>query len=130
MYRLIKKNPALATGILLPVLLVVLFSIAALVPKFLVEPPGHDLLFSVKSYSLQAGNEYKFTVEDETLKLQARKFPTSNGSGGYNYKLYWYQADKQTVQEIALPDKDIASRSWVSLPPLEQLKNWKITAEL
>jgi hypothetical protein len=129
MIQLIRKNPALATGILLPVLLVFLFSIAALVPKLLVDNPTYDFLFSVKSYSQESEREYKFAVDKEQLKLQSRKLPESRGVGSNSYRLYWYEAATGTVHEIALPNASNVGSSWssVSLPETE---GWKISPNL
>lgn len=129
MRHLIKSNPALATGILLPLLLVVLFSLAAVVPRLLVSKPQYDLLFSMKSYSLQGEYEYKFQVVDEKLKLQARKMPAIKGSGGYDYRLYWYEASTGKVHEISLATSKAIGGSWTNIP-LASVQDWKINPSL
>lgn len=128
-FHLIKKNPALAAGILLPVILVVLFSIADLLPRFMVKPPAYDLLFSMKSYSAVGEYEYKFSVEDHHLKWQMRRLPGSKGNGGYNYHVYWYEAASRTVHELPLETKKSIGKSWVTLP-LEEVAEWEISPEL
>lgn len=129
MMQLIRKNPALATGILLPVALVILFSFAAVVPKLLVDDPSYDFLFSVKSYMRESDREYKFTVDKEQLKLQSRKIPASHGMGSNSYRLYWYESSTGQVHEITLPNTTNATTGWsgVALPETE---GWKISSEL
>jgi hypothetical protein len=129
MIQLIRKNPALATGILLPVLLVILFSFAALVPKLLVDDPAYDFLFSVKSYSRENDREYKFTVDKEQLKLQSRKVPESKGTGSNSYRLYWYEAATGHAHEITLPSASNGGNGWSSLA-LPETDGWKISPEL
>ncbi len=129
MLPLIRKNPALATGILLPVLLVILFSIAALVPKIFVDPPRFDLIFSLKSFSSHGDFEYKASVENGQLKLQTRKVPASSGGGGYHYRLFWYEAATRHVHELELPEPKNSGTQWVNLP-MKETEGWKISPEL
>jgi hypothetical protein len=127
---LVKKNPALATGIILPVMLVVLFSFAALLPKIFVNAPRYDLLFSMKTYSLQGEYEYKFSVDDGgKLQWRVRLLPRSNGRGGYDYRLYRYDAESRKVHEVKLPDPKRAGHGWSS-KALEEANSWRIDPSL
>lgn len=104
MFQLIRKNPMLAAGILLPVVVVVFFVLATAIPRMLVEPPQYDFLFqSMQSPSTGLPIEITIAVEDERIK--ARAFKTER-----NYrsipKLFLVDVESQIVREIAieLPD--------------------------
>lgn len=127
--RLFRKNPALATGITLPIVMVLLFSVAALIPRLLVEPPHYGLLFSMKSYSPDGEYDYRFTVENNALKWEMRRLPASKGEGGYNYRLYWYDPANKFVHELPLETSRYVGTSWVTLP-LKETEQWKISPEL
>ncbi len=50
MKRFIKENPTLVIGITLPILLVIIFYLAAVLPKMLVKRPQTDLLYLTTTY--------------------------------------------------------------------------------
>lgn len=50
MRRFLKENLILLIGISLPIFLVIVFYLAAVIPKMLVKPPQHDLLYLTTSY--------------------------------------------------------------------------------
>ena len=53
MKNFIKENLVLVIGLALPVLLVVLFFVATVIPKAYNTPPQYEVLFSVVNYNYQ-----------------------------------------------------------------------------
>ena len=99
----IKENPSLAAGIGLPVLLLILFSLAAFIPQWLVVPPKYDLLFSKIIY-----NDCNFKnamIDFHTIDnhIEAKyKYPeVDNNSCGKTRKLYRFFVKNLSSQEIA-----------------------------
>jgi hypothetical protein len=115
--RFIKENPALAAGIGLPVLLVILFSVAAAIPKWTVAPPEYDLLFTTNQYDRNSDVEVRFQVVDGHIKAQQRKVDKNNSYNNNLPHLYRYNVKSNNIREIAvstnLPGD---SQGWQELP--------------
>ncbi|MDP9128277.1 MAG: hypothetical protein M3N08_08480 [Pseudomonadota bacterium] len=117
----IRRNPALALGIGLPCLVVVLFSLAALIPAWIVPPPQYDALFattgSAYTASDSASAELKFTVEKNHLKLYRRRAPKQGGLS--DTKLFRFDARTGSVSEISVPPPGPAEPISDAWQPLE-----------
>lgn len=98
MLKVIRQNPMIAAGILLPALVALFFILATAVPKWLVEPPQYDFLFTHYDYRSSIPRvELRFDVRER--KLRARVFETQNSSGTVP-RLLLYNAGEGTVAEI------------------------------
>ena len=62
MQKFIKDNIILVLGISLPVILVVIFILSSVIPKFFVRDPQYDFLFSDSQYS-----QVEFVVIDQKV---------------------------------------------------------------
>ena len=70
----IKQNFVLALGLSLPLLLVVVFMAATVVPRMFATPPQYKLLFSINNYSENAKNyTVSYFVENNKLKALLKK---------------------------------------------------------
>lgn len=101
----IKENLVLVIGLALPVLLIVLFFVATVIPKMNSTPPQYEVLFSVQDYSNQIQKEYNvdFKVKDKQLMIKAKKVDDKNYS--YNHKkLMAYDAKTEVMREITFDD--------------------------
>lgn len=124
--RFIKENPALAAGIGLPFLLVVIFSLAAVIPQWLVAPPQYDLLFIANQYNNNSDTEIRLQVVGGVLKAEQRKLERVNNYYNNNVPhLYRYSVRNNSVQEINLsPKSTVESKDWqeFSVPEVQSLK--------
>ena len=105
----IKQNFVLIVGISLPVLLVILFFVATVIPKSMTPPPQYELLFSTTRYDYQSPPTYNvdFVVRDG--KLKGRISANNKQAVNYNHKkLMAYDGKTDSVREIAY-----------DLPPME-----------
>lgn len=103
MKNFIKENLVLVIGLSLPILLIVLFLLATIVPKSLGTPPQHALLFTTVKYEYENPRLYfvDFKVVNHQLVAKIRKIDDNNKN--YNVKkLMSYDAKTETVQEIAI----------------------------
>lgn len=110
MKKFIKENLVLLIGLTLPVLLVVLFFLATVLPKSLSAPPQYEMLFAIDHYDYAACGECEdwkrnlkvdFVVRDGVLKVRV----TRNDSKNLNYhtrRLMVYDGKTESVREIAL----------------------------
>lgn len=102
--NLIKENLVLTIGLSLPVLLIVLFFAATVIPRSLATPPQYELLFSYTKYQYNAPPAYNtsFVVRDGALVAVL----TENRKDAMNYNtshLMIYDGKTESVREIT-PD--------------------------
>jgi len=97
----LKKNPALATGIALPLLLVLFFLFASWLPQFFVTPPQYGVLFATNYYDSSEG--IIFEVKDKKLKAHFKGLRSSYYT---RPRLYRYDAARGELKEILfeIPD--------------------------
>lgn len=113
--KFIKENPALAAGVGLPVLLVILLILATLIPQWTVAPPQYDFLFTSSSYENKNDYEVRFSVRDGKLKAEQHRdddYRKSNSQYDLNH-LYRYDAKTGNVSEISFNTKnDVEDNKW------------------
>ena len=103
MKNFIKENLVLVIGLALPVLLIVLFFVATVIPKAYNTPPQYEMLFSVVNYNNQNRPDFElsFSVKNQQLMVKPKKI---EGKDNYNNtkKLMAYDAKTETLREIAM----------------------------
>jgi hypothetical protein len=101
----IKQNLALVVGLTLPVLLIVLFFVATVLPKSLGTPPQHEMLFSINKYTYNNPPAYTVTFKAVDGKLMATMVPNVKTNNTYpannSQTLMGYDAKTDTLREIA-----------------------------
>ena len=98
----LKQNIVLVIGMVLPLLLILLFFLATVLPKSLSKPPQYPLLFTVSKYEGSQKPELllSFNVKNKVLLVTAKKNDDKNN---YNFtKLISYDAKTETVREITV----------------------------
>lgn len=101
MKNFIKQNLVLVIGLTLPVMLVILFFVASVLPKSMGTPPQYEMLFSVVRYDYQnpSAVNVDFVVKEGVLKARVTKIDKKNQN--YNSKkLMAYDAKTESVKEI------------------------------
>lgn len=103
MKNFIKQNLVLVTGLTLPLLLIVLFFAATVIPKMMGTPPQYDMLFTTMHYDYQNPPDYlvDFSIKNQqviaTIKQNAHK-----DSNRQSRKLMVFDAKSETVREIPI----------------------------
>jgi len=103
--KFVKDNLVLLTGILLPILLIVLFMVASTLPRILATPPQYDFLFTDSQHfnNLDAPVTISLKV-DKNGKLAAIVKANKNREPAYNNQyfpvIYRYDAQHQTARAI------------------------------
>lgn len=115
--RFVKENPALAAGIGLPVILVIFFTLATMIPQWTVEPPKYDVIFTVQEYQCING-EAKANFDFTNGKIKA-KYIYPKKENGYvncsdNQHIYRFSARNVISREITfeLPAKKENFYEW------------------
>jgi hypothetical protein len=87
----------------LPLLLILLFFVATVIPKSMGTPPQYEMLFTTVKYDYQNKPDYllDFSVKDKHLMLKAKKNDDKNNN--YNAKkLLAYDAKTESAREIVI----------------------------
>lgn len=116
----IKENLVLAVGLALPLLLILLFFLATVLPKSLGTPPQYEMLFTTVKYDYQNKPEVvlSFNVKNKALMVNAKKSDVKNNA---NFtKLMAYDAKTETLREIAIDTSKLTDGVEV---PVEEVKN-------
>ena len=124
MKNFIKENLVLVIGLALPVLLIVLFFAATVVPKMYSTPPQYEVLFSVQDYGYQNKPDYTidFKVKNQQLIVKIKK--TDNKDSYYNSKkLMAYDAKNEVMREISIDASQFSQDAEILL---EETKNMTI----
>lgn len=102
--KLIRENAALAVGILLPVVVVFFFLLATYVPRWLVDPPQYDFLFTQQGQWSDDQPRWRHVVNvDADGHLQVRAIPTKENEYSWRPRLFRYEHASGDVREIRLP---------------------------
>ncbi len=129
MKKFIKENLVLVIGLTLPLLLILLFFVAAVIPKSMSTPPQHEMLFSTTKYEYENSPEYllDFVVKDAHLVVKVNK----NDDKAKNHnskKLMAYDGKTETVREIVLDAAKVAALATSGEMILEETKNMTLDA--
>jgi hypothetical protein len=116
----LKQHFSLAVGVALPVLLVLLFWIATVVPKLWVEPPQHDLIFTTDYYDYSAlvKGTVRFDIKDGSL----RAFFHRGGEQSYRQepRLYYFNVKTESTRELTLDiPEDLTEGAAIKIPEME-----------
>lgn len=130
-YEWIKRNALLITGLVLPVLLMMVFMLSTLIPAVISNPPRYDMVFSVQDYSSGAAApvSVNLVVKNGVLTAQFTKNPHANA---YTWiKLYLYDAKTQKVRQLpfAFPS-DAATLQGMVEQPVQATKGMKLDTTL
>jgi hypothetical protein len=127
MKNFIKENLVLVIGLTLPLLLIVLFFVATVIPKLTGMPPQYEMLFTANHYDYQNPSEYllEYAVKNKQITVKAQK----NDSKDRNYdfiRLMVYDGKTETVREIVVDIAKTAEATTGSEVVLDETKNMTV----
>lgn len=128
MKNFIKENLVLVLGLTLPLLLILLFFVATVIPKAFGTPPQYEMLFSTSRYDYQDPPEYAldFVVKDQKLIVKSHKNNNKDQRGYYSKLLMAYDGKTETVREINIDLAKAASLANGNEAVLEETSSWTI----
>ncbi len=120
MIQLIRRNPMLAAGILLPFIVVVFFMLATAIPRWLVDPPQYDFVFtSMQNPTSGPPIDLAIVVEDQRVK--ARVYKKENAYRTMR-KLFVFDHETRSIREIPIKlptDVDnLENGAYIDIPEL------------
>lgn len=127
MKRFWEENFILIIGILLPILVLIMFWLAAIIPKYLVQPPQYNLIFG-SGYNEFSNARLKTYVENGKIKIiYVCKNLFNFDLGSINRpKLYMFDAKTQKIKQIEfslppIPPQGKSLETEIKIPELEHL---------
>lgn len=122
----LKENLVLLAGLTLPLLLILLFFVATVIPKALGTPPQYEVLFTSMRYDHQNQPDYflEFSVKNQQLMVKAKK---NDKNSGYSTKsLFAYDGKTESVREITLDISKTVNGTSGEAVVLEETKTWVV----
>ena len=119
----IKQNFSMVVGVALPVLLVLFFWLATIVPKMWVEAPQHNLIFTSDHYDYNA--QLHGTVRFDVKEGKLRAFFHEVGNQGYRQvpRLFYFNVTTESTREIVLDmPADLTDGVAIEIPEMESHK--------
>ena len=126
----IKENLVLVIGLSLPILLIVLFFLATVVPKSLSTPPQYEMLFTTLKYEYENSPAYLVDFKVVNHQLMAAVKKNNDKSRNYNSKkLMAYNPKTETVREITI-DLAKAAEANIDEVVLAETKDLKVDSSV
>ncbi|MEM1155774.1 MAG: hypothetical protein AAGI44_16680 [Pseudomonadota bacterium] len=100
--QLLKENISLVVGVSLPVLLVLVFWVATVIPKMTVADPQYDLLYTADYYDHNTliGGAIQIDIRDGRLHAVFRETP---GIDQYNSpRIFYFDVSTGSTQELSI----------------------------
>lgn len=130
MKKFIKDNFVLVVGLALPILLIVFFFIATVIPKSMATPPQYEMIFTTVDYRHQNTADYSvdYLIKDKHIMVKAKWRDDKHRS--YNSeKLMAYNGKTNTVREIEVDVDAIGLNATYNAIILDITKHLKINTK-
>lgn len=119
MKRFIRDNLMIVSSIALPVFVVVFFALATIVPRYVADPPMHNLVLAMETSAPGSTSpQVRVTLDVIEGRLRARAERIEQNQRGSVPRIFEYVAADATIREIAisLPDDIAASEQGSEIP--------------
>lgn len=120
------KNLPIVVGIALPLAVVALFAAATFVPKWLEEPPAHDLLLTYVERTSARRDRVQTDLAVVDGRVRAQVFQVDDGRVGQAPRLFRFHAETGRVREIEvrLPENaaELADGTEIPIPELADVR--------
>lgn len=100
MKDLIKENLAIVAAIILPVILVIVFTVSLMISRVAVEDPKYDFFVSTGSYGTE-NSKFNFSVIDQRLVVRYRGSQTNSHTTIYTPRLWRVNVKSGSAEEIS-----------------------------
>lgn len=130
MKNFVKENLVLVAGLTLPLLLILLFFVASVIPKAFSAPPQYEMLFTTSRYDYQNPPEYSldFSVKNQKLMVKARKIDNKERMDYNSRILMAYDGKTETVREINVDMTQAATVGDGNEAVLQETSSWRMDA--
>ena len=126
MKAFLRKNLMIVVSIALPLLVVVLFALASILPGMYSTPPAYDLLVSLQDRATVRTSPFKIQLVVKGERLKAIVVKLDQPDYQNNPRLFRYSHSSGEVSEVSIPVPDdiaeLEEGSEITIPELEGLK--------
>jgi len=102
--RFLRENAFLAAAVCLPLLVVVFFVLASIVPRWMVAPPAYDLLIRANDLITQTNSRVSvgFAVRDGGVDVVVKALPTNGYNADARSRLFLFDHTTMNVSEVVV----------------------------
>ena len=127
----LRKNLLIIVSIALPLLVVIFFALASVLPGLYATPPAYDLLLTHQGRVLATDSPVKISLSVKAERLSARLVKSDGNTYNNNPRLFRYDHVTGEVREIDIPiPENIAELPEGSEIPVPELAGLKISSAL
>jgi hypothetical protein len=121
--QLLKDNMPLVVGISLPVLLVLMFWIATVIPTLTVPDPQHDMLYTADYYDYNVVTSGAVHIEIRDGRLRAVYRETEDQNYRNAPRIYYFDVSAGSTQELSIEiPADVEDGQDLEIPEARGLK--------
>ena len=103
MNKFLRENLMIVVSIVLPLLVVILFALASVVPTLFATPPAHDLLLTHQAATIATESPVKISLSVQDNRLRALVVKSDGSNSDNNPRLFRYFHVSGEVREIKIP---------------------------
>ena len=131
MYKFLRENMMIVVSIALPLLVVVFFALASVLPRWFSTPPAHDLLLTHQGNAIATESPVKISLSVQDDRLRVMVVKADRSGYGNNPRLFRYIHATGEVREISIPiSAEIADLPEGSELPLPELAGLKVSSAI
>ena len=126
MHKFLRENLMIVVSIVLPLLVVIFFALASVVPGMFATPPEHDLLLTHQGATIATESPVKISLSVQDDRLKALVVKSDGSNYGNNPRLFRYFHANGEIREINIPMTgelaDLPEGTEISVPELSGLR--------
>ncbi|MDH3510852.1 MAG: hypothetical protein OER85_08325 [Gammaproteobacteria bacterium] len=126
MKSFLRENTMIVVSIALPLLVVILFALASILPNLFSSPPAHDLLLTYQEWVVETESPVRVNLVVVNDRVKATVFKVKENDRGSVRRIFRYDHLAATVSEIHIPMPEniveLPDGAEIPIPELTDLK--------
>jgi hypothetical protein len=126
MKKLLRENPLIFASVALPLLVVIFFAAASIIPRLYSSPPAHDLILLNDSREISRKIPFRVDLSVRENRVVMRVVKSEETQTGRLPRLFIYDHLTESVREVnvSIPDnaEKLLAGDEIAIPELEGLK--------
>lgn len=126
MKSFLRENAMIVVSIALPLLVVILFALASILPNLFSSPPAHDLLLTYQERVIETESPVRVNLVVVNDRVKATVFKVKENERGSVRRIFRYDHVSAAVSEIHIPMPetiaDLPDGSEITIPELTDMK--------
>lgn len=131
MHKFLRENLMIVVSIVLPLLVVIFFALASVVPGLFATPPEHDLLLTHQGETIATESPVKISLSVQDDRLKALVVKSDGSNYGNNPRLFRYFHANGEIREINIPiSGEIAGLTEGTEIPVPELSGLRVSSAI